>query len=99
MKSMASIYHRQMAYRKTAAGKRMSEKESSNIVRRQYAIIMKVLHDKYGFGPERLRRFLNDCNEFAIEAAKDELWFDIVSSWFEKYTGVNMYQDDWMEKK
>ena len=99
MKSMAGIYHRQVAYRKTPAGKRMAEKETANIVRRQYAIMLKTLHDDFGFGAERLKKFIHCCNKFANEASKDELWFDVVSDWFEKYTGINMFQNDWMEKK
>ena len=79
MKSMAHIYHRQREYRMTPAGKQMEKKESENIVRRQYGIVMWVLHHQFGWGPQRIQRFLSECNSFVEEAAKDELWFDTVA--------------------
>lgn len=99
MKSMATIYHRQQAYRNTKAGQRMIKQESENIVRKNFAIVLRVLHDSYGFGPERLKRFVSDCNAFVAEAEKDDLWFDTVSAWIEKYTNMDLWADDWMEGK
>lgn len=97
MKSMASIYHRQRAYRMTPAGKQMEKQESENIVRRQYGIVMWVLHHQFGWGPQRIQRFLSECSNFAEEAAKDELWFDTVAAWAERCVGVSMWHKDWME--
>ena len=54
MKSMAHIYHRQQAYARTKAGQRMGRQEADNIIRKNYAMVLKVLHDDFGFGPERL---------------------------------------------
>lgn len=99
MKSMAGIYHRQNTFRRTRAGERMAKKEAEQIVRRNYAIVLKVLHDSFGFGPQRLSEFIQKTTEFAEEAQKDELWFDIVSDWVEKYLGVDFFKDDWMEEK
>lgn len=97
MKSMAHIYHRQQAYAHTKAGQRMWRQEADNIIRKNYAMVLKVLHDEFGFGPERLLRFMGAMEQFAIEAGKDELWFDIVSAWLKDYTKVDFYTDDWME--
>lgn len=30
---------------------------------------------------------------------KAGLWFDTVAAWFEGYTGVDLWKDDWMEEK
>lgn len=99
MKSMANLYHRQQTFRKTKAGEQMAKKEADQIVRRNYAIVLKVLHDNFGFGPQRLSEFIQKTTEFAEEAQKDELWFDIVSDWVEKYLGVDFFKEDWMEEK
>lgn len=99
MKSMAGIYHRQNTFRRTKAGERMAKKEAEQIVRRNYAIVLKVLHDNFGFGPQRLSEFIQKTTEFAEEAQKDELWFDVVSDWVEKYLGVDFFREDWMEEK
>lgn len=40
---------------------------------------------------------LGAIEQFATEAGKDELWFDIVSAWLKDYIKVDFYQDDWME--
>ena len=97
MKSMAHIYHRQQAYAHTKAGQRMGRQEADNIIRKNYAMVLKVLHDEFGFGPERLLRFMDAMEKFAVEAGKDELWFDIVSAWLKDYIKVDFYKDDWME--
>lgn len=99
MKSMASVYHRQQAYRKTKAGQQMEKKEVDNIIRRNFAMVLKVLHDDFGFGAKRLCSFIESVSAFAEEAADDELWFDTVSHWFYQYTGVELWKDDWMEGK
>ena len=75
----------------------MERKEADNIVRRNFAMMFKVLHDEYGFGAKRLCDLIGHINAFAEEAAKDELWFDQVAAWFERYTGVDLWKDDWME--
>lgn len=54
MKSMGNIYHRQQAYLRTKAGQQMMKKEADNIIRRNFAMVFKVLHDNYGFGAKRL---------------------------------------------
>lgn len=59
MKSMAHIYHRQQAYAHTKAGQRMGRQEADNIIRKNYAMVLKVLHDEFGFGPGRLLRFMD----------------------------------------
>lgn len=97
MKSMAHIYHRQQAYAHTKAGQRMGRQEADNIIRKNYAMVLKVLHDEFGFGPERLLRFMDAMEQFAAEAGKEELWFDIVSAWLKDYIKVDFYKDDWME--
>lgn len=97
MKSMAHIYHRQQAYAHTKAGQRMGRQEADNIIRKNYAMVLKVLHDEFGFGPERLLRFMGAMDRFCEEANKDELWFDIVSAWLKDYIKVDFYKDDWME--
>lgn len=99
MKSMAHIYHRQQAYARTKAGQRMERKEADNIIRKNYAMVLKVLHDEFNFGPERLLRFMGAMEQFATEAGKDELWFDIVSAWLKDYIKVDFYKDDWMEEQ
>ncbi len=98
MKSMTNLYHRQQTFRKTKAGERMAKKEAEQIVRRNYVIVLKVLHDSFGFGPRRLSEFIQKTTEFAEEAQKDELWFDVVSDWVEKYLGVDFFKEDWMEE-
>lgn len=97
MKSMAHIYHRQQAYARTKAGQRMGKREADNIIRKNYAMVLKVLHDEFGFGPERLLRFMDAMDRFCEEANKDELWFDIVAAWLKDYIKVDFYKDDWME--
>lgn len=97
MKSMAHIYHRQQAYVRTKAGQRMGRQEADNIIRKNYAMVLKVLHDDFGFGPERLLRFMGAMDRFCEEANKDELWFDIVAAWLKDYIKVDFYKDDWME--
>ena len=42
---------------------------------------------------------MDAMEQFAAEAGKDELWFDIVSAWLKDYIKVDFYQDDWMEVK
>ena len=44
MKSMGNIYHRQQAYLRTKAGQQMMKKEADNIIRRNFAMVFKVLH-------------------------------------------------------
>ena len=88
MKSMGNIYHRQQAYLRTKSGQQMMKKEADNIIRRNFAMVFKVLHDDYGFGAKRLVELIQLLNDFAEEAAKDELWFDTVAAWFEGYTGA-----------
>ena len=75
------------------------EERSRYIIRRNFAMVFKVLHDDYGFGAKRLVELIQLLNDFAEEAAKDELWFDTVAAWFEGYTGVDLWKDDWMEGK
>lgn len=77
----------------------MAKNEAEQIVRRNYAIVLKVLHDNFGFGPQRLGEFIQKTIEFAEEAQNDELWFDVVSDWVEKYLGVDFFKEDWMEEK
>lgn len=81
------------------AGQQMMKKEADNIIRRNFAMVFKVLHDNYGFGAKRLVELIQLLNDFAEEAAKDELWFDTVAAWFEEYTGMDLWKDDWMEGK
>ena len=85
--------------REPKRGSGWSGRKRTTSSEKNYAMVLKVLHDEFNFGPERLLRFMGAMEQFATEAGKDELWFDIVSAWLKDYIKVDFYKDDWMEVK
>lgn len=99
MKSRAELYHRQRAYRRTPEGRRMAEEETKLIVNRNMAITLGVLHREFGFGPDRMCRFLRAIKEFSDEQANNPTWYDELSHELEEYLGMPFFRADWMEQR
>lgn len=93
MKAIRTV-DKQMQQRIRASVKEEFERQSNEMTRRLFKMACVTLHQEYGFGKDRLNRFIDALEKIATEREQDEVFWAHVDRYC-KVLGLEFANEDY----